>query len=62
MTETSKKMIKIQQTGSSIRRNKKQELHLKALGLRGIGSERELAISNSVLGLIDKVRHMVKIV
>jgi ribosomal protein L30 len=54
--------IRIRQVGSSIRRNGKQAMHLRALGLRGIGSERELILNNSVLGLINKVRHMVKFV
>ncbi len=60
MTEV--KMIKIRQTGSPIRRNKKQALYLKSLGLRKIGSERELIANNTVLELIKKVQHMVKIV
>jgi large subunit ribosomal protein L30 len=54
--------VRVRQVGSAIRRNGKQALHLKALGLRGIGSEKELVLNNSVLGLINKVRHMVKIV
>ena len=60
MTEV--KMIKIRQTGSPIRRNRKQALYLKSLGLRKIGSERELVANNTVLELIKKVQHMVKIV
>ncbi|MDR0640710.1 MAG: 50S ribosomal protein L30 [Holosporales bacterium] len=54
--------IKVKQIGSPIRRCKKQSLHLKSLGLRGIGSEREVVANNSVLGLIEKVRHLIKIV
>ncbi|MDR0744441.1 MAG: 50S ribosomal protein L30 [Holosporales bacterium] len=54
--------IKIKQIGSSIRRNKKQGLYLKSLGLRKVGSERELIVNNSILKLIEKVRHMVKVV
>jgi ribosomal protein L30 len=54
-------MVKIRQIGSPIRRNKKQGLHLKSLGLRGLGSERELVMTNSILGLIEKVRHMIEI-
>lgn len=60
MTEV--KMIKIRQIGSPIRRNKKQALYLRSLGLRRIGSERELVANNTVLKLIKKVQHMVKIV
>ncbi|MDR1234385.1 MAG: 50S ribosomal protein L30 [Holosporales bacterium] len=54
--------IRVRQIGSPIRRCKKQSLHLKSLGLRGIGSERELIATNSILGLVAKVRHLVKIV
>ena len=59
---TNNKKIKIRQTGSSIRRDKRQSLYLQSLGLRGIGSERELEANNTVLKLIEKVRHMVKII
>ena len=55
------KTIKIRQTGSPIRRNKRQALYLKSLGLCKIGSERSLVANDMVLGLIKKVHHMVKI-
>ena len=54
--------IRVRQIGSPIRRDKRQALYLKSLGLRRIGSERELITTNSVLQLIEKVRHMVKVV
>lgn len=54
--------IKIRQTGSSIRRDKKQALYLKSLGLGKIGAERELVVNNSILKLIEKVRHMVEVI
>lgn len=60
MTEL--KTIKIRQTGSPIRRNKKQALYLKSLGLKRIGSERELVANNTVLALIKRVQHMVKVI
>ena len=60
MTEL--KTIKVRQTGSPIRRNKKQAMYLKSLGLRRIGSEKELIANNTVLELIKKVQHMVKII
>ena len=60
MTELKK--IKVRQTGSPIRRNKKQAMYLKSLGLRKIGSEKELVANNTVLELIKKVQHMVKII
>ena len=61
MTEIVEK-IRIRQTGSSIRRDKRQALYLNSLGLGKIGSERELVVNNSVLKLIEKVRHMIEIV
>lgn len=61
MTKTEKK-IRIRQTGSPIRRDKRQGLYLKSLGLKKIGSERELVANNSVLKLIEKVRHMVEVI
>ena len=60
MTEL--KTIKVRQTGSPIRRNKKQAMYLRSLGLRRIGSEKELIANNTVLELIKKVQHMVKVV
>ena len=54
--------IKIRQTGSAIRRDKRQGLYLKSLGLRKIGSEKELVVNNSVLKLIEKVRHLITVV
>jgi ribosomal protein L30 len=60
MAKTEK--IKIRQTGSAIRRDKRQLLYLKSLGLGKIGAERELVVNNSILKLIEKVRHMVEVV
>jgi large subunit ribosomal protein L30 len=57
-----KKMIQIIQVGSSTRRDKKQNLYLKSLGLGKIGKKKELVDSNSVRSLIKKVMHMIKIV
>lgn len=54
--------ITITQTGSPIRRNKKQALFLRSLGLRKIGSKKELVANDSILKLIAKVRHMIKVV
>lgn len=53
--------IKIKQIASSIRCNKKQCLYLRALGMRKIGNEKELFANNSVLSLIAKVSHLIKI-
>lgn len=54
--------IKLKQTGSSIRRNKRQSLYLKSLGLGKIGMEKELVLNNSINSLIEKVRHMVEVI
>lgn len=56
------KKIRVRQTGSAIRRERCQRLCLKALGLGKIGAERELVADNSILKLIEKVRHMIKVV
>lgn len=61
MTKTAEK-IRVRQTRSTIRKDKRQGLYLKSLGLRKIGSEKELVVNNSVLKLIEKVRHMIEIV
>lgn len=56
------KKMKVRQIGSSIRRDARQALYLKSLGLGRIGKEKELIDSNSVRCLIAKVKHMVEIV
>ncbi|MDR1488333.1 MAG: 50S ribosomal protein L30 [Holosporales bacterium] len=62
MTITEKtKTIKITQIGSSIRRDSKQALYLKSLGLGKIGATKELIDSNSVRKLIAKTRHMIEV-
>jgi large subunit ribosomal protein L30 len=54
--------VKVQQIGSPIRREAKQKLHLKALGLGKMNATRELVDTPEVQGLIRKVRHMVHVV
>ncbi len=54
--------ITVQQIGSPIRRDSKQKLHLKGLGLGKINAVRELEDTPEVRGLIRKVRHMVQVV
>ncbi len=53
------KKIIVRQIGSCIRRNKKQGLYLKSLGLGKIGSSKELVMDRSVEKLIEKVSHIV---
>ncbi len=51
--------IRIQQVKSSIKRPQNQKRTLEALGLRGIGQVVEHENTPSVLGMIDKVKHLV---
>ncbi len=51
--------IIVKQVKSSIKRTQNQKRTLEALGLRGIGQEVEHESSPSVLGMIDKVKHLV---
>jgi large subunit ribosomal protein L30 len=59
MVDSTSKTVRVRQVGSPIRRDRKQSLHLKSLGLRGIGSERELVVNSTVLGLLRKARHLI---
>lgn len=54
-------MIKIQQTGSPIRRPKSQQATLKGLGLNKMHRVSELEDTPSVRGMIHSVRHMVTV-
>jgi large subunit ribosomal protein L30 len=59
---SAKKTVKIQQTGSPIRRTPDQLATLKGLKLNKIGRVSELEDTSSVRGMIAKVAHMVKVV
>tara|TARA_Y100000816_G_C25994023_1_gene519265 strand:- start:812 stop:991 length:180 start_codon:yes stop_codon:yes gene_type:complete len=52
--------IKVIQVKSSIKREKSQKRTLNALGLRGIGKEVIHNNTPNILGMIDKVKHLVK--
>ncbi len=52
--------IIVTQIKSSIKRMYSQKRTLEALGLRGIGKEVIHETSPSILGMIDKVKHLVK--
>ena len=56
------KMIKVEQTGSAIRRHHSQRETLIGLRLNKIGRVAELQDSPAVRGMIDKVRHLVRVV
>lgn len=51
--------IKVRQVKSSIKRPQAQKRTLEALGLKGIGQEVEHDQSPSILGMIEKVKHLV---
>ena len=53
--------IKVKQIRSSIKRLKDQKLTLEALGLKGIGKEVTHNNSPSILGMIEKVKHLVSV-
>jgi large subunit ribosomal protein L30 len=56
------KTIKIQQTGSPIRRHARQRETLIGLGLNRIGRVAELPDTPQTRGMVAKVRHIVRVV
>jgi len=56
------KTIKVEQTGSAIRRHSSQRETLIGLRLNKIGRVSELQDTPSVRGMIAKVQHLVRIV
>ena len=56
------KTIKVEQTGSPIRRHHSQRATLIGLKLNKIGRITELADTPSIRGMINKVHHLVRIV
>ena len=56
------KTIKIEQTGSAIRRHHSQRATLIGLNLNKIGRTAELPDTPEVRGMIAKVQHIVRIV
>jgi large subunit ribosomal protein L30 len=55
------KTIKIQQTGSPLRRHRDQRQTLIGLGLNKIGRTKEVPETPATRGMIEKVKHMVQI-
>lgn len=53
--------IKVKQVRSSIKRLQSQKRTLKALGLRGIGKEVTHEATPSILGMVEKVKHLVTV-
>ena len=56
------KTITVEQTGSPIRRPRAQRATLIGLGLNKIRRRRTLPDTPAVRGMIDKVKHLVRIV
>ncbi|ATA89819.1 MULTISPECIES: 50S ribosomal protein L30 [Capnocytophaga] len=53
--------VKVTQVKSSIKRLKSQKLTLQALGLKRIGQVVEHNATPSILGMINKVKHLVSV-
>ena len=56
-----KKMLKVTQTGSPIRRPQDQRATLKGLGLNKMHRSRVLEDTPAIRGMINKVSHMVQV-
>jgi large subunit ribosomal protein L30 len=56
------KTIKVQQTGSPMRRDHTQRETLVGLGLNKIGRTRDLPDTPATRGMISKVKHLVRVV
>ena len=57
----SKKTVRVTQVGSPIRRQKDQRATLVGFGLNKMHKTRELEDTQSVRGMIDKVKHLVRV-
>jgi ribosomal protein L30 len=55
------KDIIVEQTRSYSGLTKIQKANLNGLGLRGIGSKSSLLCTDSVFGMINKVKHLIKV-
>ena len=53
--------IKVKRVKSSIKRLQKQKRILESLGLRGIGKEVIHDASPSILGMVEKVKHLISV-
>jgi large subunit ribosomal protein L30 len=58
---TTKKTVKVTQTGSPIGRTADQRATLIGLGLNKLHRSRELEDTPSVRGMINKVRHLLRV-
>ncbi len=55
------KKIKITQVKSGIDRSERQKLTLRALGLRKMNASTEVEATPQILGMVNKVHHLVKV-
>ena len=62
MANEAAKTIKVEQTGSPLRRRGDQRATLIGLGLNRIGRVAELVDTPSTRGMIDKVRHLIRVI
>lgn len=53
--------LRITQVRSAINRPKRQKLTIKALGIKKLNQPREIEASPQVLGMINKVKHLLKV-
>jgi large subunit ribosomal protein L30 len=56
------KTLKVEQTGSPMRREHSQRETLIGLGLNKIGRSRELPDTPMTRGMVNKVKHLVRVV
>ena len=61
MAKTKNAMLKVTQTGSPIGRRADQRQTLVGLGLNKMHRSRELEDTAAVRGMIDKVKHLVRV-
>lgn len=62
MADSKKNMVRVTQTGSPIGRPKDQRATLVGLGLNKMHRTSELEDTPSVRGMINKVKHLVRVV
>ncbi|WP_298302773.1 50S ribosomal protein L30 [Hydrotalea sp.] len=55
------KKIKVTQIKSGIDRSERQKKTLKALGLNKLNASREVEATPQILGMLNKVNHLVKV-
>ena len=60
-TSEHNKYITVTQTASAIGRDQSQRKTLIGLGLTKIGSSRRLIENKSILGMVEKVKHLLKV-